>query len=383
MEYAPSHSSRLSPAWVVGLLALGIIAFGNGIYGQFIFDDENNIVENAAIRSMPPLTAILNPRGLGTLSFVFNYAVGGVDERGYHLVNIAIHLAAACTLLGVARRTLLLPESAAVFREHATFLAFAIAAIWMVHPLQTQSVTYIVQRLEALMGLFFLLTLYCTLRGATAERAGWVWYVGAVASFGLSLLSKEVAIVAPVVVLLYDRMFLAKSWAEVVNRRWGLYLAFVPGMFWLLSMLSGSLAPALDADATATDSAVGFGLSFMTPWNYLRSQPAVLLHYVRLSFWPSQLCLDYLWQIESNPWRIYGFGLIIVVLVLGSIGLYFRRQPVGFLGLAFFLVLAPTSSFVPIADLAFEHRMYLALAPLVTLVVLGGYLLTMKLLSTP
>src|SRR5262245_33719931 len=106
-------------------------------------------------------------RWFGVWTFQLNYAFGGNAPLGYHLVNIAIHVAASLTLFDLARRMLLLPGTPHALAERSTAVALVIALVWLVHPLQTQAVTYVIQRYESLMGLFFLLALYCTLRGAT------------------------------------------------------------------------------------------------------------------------------------------------------------------------------------------------------------------------
>ena len=107
-------------------------------------------------------------------SLAVNYAIGGLNVRGYHATNLAIHLAAALLLFGLLRRTFLLPAMRERLGAAATPLALAVALLWAVHPLQTESVTYVVQRAESLVGLFYLLTLYGLVRGATAARPlGW------------------------------------------------------------------------------------------------------------------------------------------------------------------------------------------------------------------
>ena len=111
------------------------------------------------------------------------------------------------------------------FGGAATPLALAIALLWAVHPLQTESVTYIVQRAESLVGLFYLLTLYCFIRGAGGSARPVCWYAGSALACLLGMASKEVMVSAPLIVLLYDRAFLAGSFREAWRRRWGLYLA--------------------------------------------------------------------------------------------------------------------------------------------------------------
>ncbi len=180
----PSASPARSPQQVVflaaGLVVLAAVAaFSNSFTGPFVFDDLEAITDNPTIRQLWPIWKPLCPPSGGetvsdrpvlNLSLAINYAVSGCDVRGYHVTNLAIHLLAALLLFGVLRRTLLLPLLADRWAPAATPLALAIALLWAVHPLQTESVTYIVQRAESLMGLFYLLTLYCSLRGAGSDE---------------------------------------------------------------------------------------------------------------------------------------------------------------------------------------------------------------------
>lgn len=221
------------------------------------------------------------------------------------------------------------------------------------------------------MGLFYLLTLYCVIRG---------WRLIAVVACALGMACKQVMITAPVIMLLYDRVFLAESWREVVKRRWMLHAGLMST--WLL-------LPVLMSAGTEGVSwwlpTAGFGYKGITPWQYALTQPGVIVHYLRLSFWPRPLCLDY--------GSIYGWplartvgdampGLAIVGGLLAATGWAWRRKPaLSFLGVWFFVILAPTSSFVPIVGLIFEHRMYLSLAAVVTAVVVGMHALGRRLLK--
>jgi tetratricopeptide (TPR) repeat protein len=117
---------------------------------------------------------------------------------------------------------------------------------------------------------------------------------------------------------------------------------------------------------------MGFGFRDVTPWEYLRTQPEVILHYLKLCFWPSAQCIDYGWPVQNDPRMIYGLGAIIMLALAGAMALLWFRPRLGFIACMFFAVLSPTSSFIPIRDLAFEHRMYLALACVVLGVVLGA-----------
>ena len=183
----------------IGLAALAV--YCNSFNGVFIFDDGPWISDNASIRHLWPIGSWLRPDDIGmlggrpllSLSLAINFAIGRWNPAGYHIVNLAIHILAAWTLFGLIRRTLLLPPphdaaaqpvagaepngnefgepSTPPLAAVATPLALAAALLWTVHPLQTGAVTYIIQRTESLVALFYLLTLYCVLRGASCQAA--------------------------------------------------------------------------------------------------------------------------------------------------------------------------------------------------------------------
>ena len=137
------------------------------------------------------------------MTLVLNYAWSAGNPWSYHLVNAAAHVLAALALFGIVRRTLELPALAGRCGPRAAPLALTIALLWMVHPLQTESVTYVIQRAESFMGLFYLLALYCLIRGHGSPHPC-RWYAGAVASGLLGVGCKEVIVTLPVVALAYD-----------------------------------------------------------------------------------------------------------------------------------------------------------------------------------
>src|SRR5437667_9849284 len=188
-------------AWFCPLLILAAtaLAYSNSFSGPFIFDDLTwipEIPENPHIRH--PGTG----RPLVCLTLALNYALSGLEPWSYHAVNLAIHASAALVLFAIVRRTLQGPRLRNRLGAHANGLAGAVAVLWAVHPLQTESVTYIIQRAESLMGLFLLLTLYCVIRGYHSPRRSG-WYSTAVICCALGMGSKEGVVFAPVIVLLY------------------------------------------------------------------------------------------------------------------------------------------------------------------------------------
>lgn len=360
-------SAFYGPLACLVIVVAGLAAYSNSFDGPFILDDYPSIPDNPTIRQLWPLGPVLAPPGEArtvqgrpvlNLSFAVNWAIGQNQVQGYHLLNLAIHLAAGLTLYGIIRRTLGQPRLSARFAPPATGIALAAALIWIVHPLQTESVTYIVQRAESLVGLFYLLTLYCVIRGAGSARPA-AWYVLSIIICLLGVASKEVMATAPLVVLLYDRAFLAGTFRSAIKRRWPLYIALACTWGLLVYLLAGSWG---------RGGTAGFGLS-VTPWQYALTQPGVVTHYLRLAFWPTGLVFNYWWPVARSIGQVLPGAIVIGLLLAGTLWALIRNSPAGFLGACFFLILTPTSSFMPLEDAAFEHRMYLPLAPVAVLAV--------------
>ena len=224
---------------VVVLLALAAFAaYANSFKVPFLFDDESAVTKNASIKDLTAFGTMLVSQNLTTggrplvnLTLALNYAWSGDAVWSYHLVNLAIHLLAALTLFGVVRRTLRSASLADRWGAVSLPLSFLIALLWTVHPLQTAAVTYISQRAESLMALFLLLTLYGFIRATTsASPARWHWLSVICCFCGMA--TKEVMVTAPVMVLLYDRVFCAPSFGSALGKRRWYYGALVSS--WLL-----------------------------------------------------------------------------------------------------------------------------------------------------
>ena len=358
--------------WLAAVVVVaGIIVYWNSFSGVFLFDDFRNIVDNQAIRRLWPVWAHLSGsfRPLVDLSVAINYSVGKLDVWGYHAFYLAIHLLAALVLFGVVRRTLMLERLRSSFGRSAQWLALAVSLIWVVHPLHTEAVTYIIHRAEAMMGLCYLLTLYCMIRGVESPRRRWRWYATAAVASAAGMGCKEVVATAPVVVLLYDRVFLSRSFRELFRQRWGLYAMLAAS--WLVLVATGLVEEAVSPHPTR--GAAGLGYAGFGPKQYLLTQPGVILHYLKLSFWPHPLCVDYGWPVAKTLGEVFVPVIVVLTLLIATGWALWRRGQLGFLGAWFFVILAPTSSFIPIQDPACDRRMYLPLAALVVLAVLGGY----------
>jgi len=405
MSGSDSNQGRVRLGALLILLAT-TLAYSNSFHGPFILDDHAAVTDNPTIRTLWPPGQALSPRAgtaavegrpLVNFSLAINYAIGGLDVRGYHATNLAIHILAGLVLFGVVRRTLArhraegsgagLPDMPSTLSRHATGIAFTIALFWTLHPLQTESVTYIVQRAEALGGLTYLFALYAVLRGENSSHPRW-WYLASVAACAIGAGCKEILLTAPVVVLLFDRIFLSTSWRQVLGKSGLFYLGlaaswlilgilkvtqhgvYVEGMpqteqiqptlelLWQPAALLNYLRVKLWADVTCT------------PWTYLLTQPGVILHYLRLALWPDHLCLSYNWPFATSLAAVWPQATTILTMLALTTWALLRHPRWGFLGVWFFIILAPSSSILPIQDAAFEHRLYLPLAAVIIALVL-------------
>lgn len=351
----------------VGLVALLFAlaaAWSNSFSVPFHFDDLTSVLGNESIRRLWPLAPgpLVPPTGgqtvsgrpLLNLSFALNHAVSGSDVWSYHALNLAIHSGAALLLFGLVRRTLRTASLRDRFRSDSDWLALAIAALWALHPLQTESVTYLSQRAESLAALLAFATLYAFARG---------WFAAAALACLAGMAAKETAVVVPVLAAVYARVFLTSSWRETWQRFRAPLLGLAAG--WLL--LAGLLAIFGNRGGTA-----GFGTA--SSLDYALAQPAAILRYLRLALWPQPLVFDYGERLPAFDGAQLAALVILLVLFGATVWALARGTALGFVGAAFFLLLAPSSSVVPVASqFMAEHRLYAPLAVVVTLVVLAAH----------
>jgi protein O-mannosyl-transferase len=354
----------------------GLAAYASSFSGAMLYDDLVSIADNPAIRHLWPWTDVAGGPEAGGLtvsgrpflqvSLALNYALGGDQVWGYHAANLAIHLAAGLLLFGIVRRTLARGGAA-----QALPAAFGVALLWTVHPLQTEAVSYIVQRAESLMGLCYLLTLYAFIRGVESDAAPrrWLGLSGLACLLGMA--TKEVMVTAPLMVLLYDRTFVAGTLAAAWRRRRWYYagLAFT----WL--PLAGFVA----STGGNRGGTAGFGVA-VSGWAYGLTQFQAVTHYLRLSLWPHPLVFDYGTFWVRSPGEILGYALLLLPLLALTIWALTRppgggTRGAGFLGAWFFGILAPSSLTPGTMQMMVEHRMYLPLAAVIAVVVLGFELL--------
>ena len=370
---APALSAWTRVLPLVAVVA-GALAYATSFRGPFFFDDLFTVSDNFHLRDpsvmfatlksafAPPQSPLTN-RPLTALTFVLNYRWGELNVVGYHVVNLGIHLANSVVLWALVRRTLLTRNVPERLANAAPYVATVVALLWTAHPLSTESVVYITQRTTLLKSFFWLLMLYAANRAWGSPRQAW-WSAAAIGCCALGMASKETMVGAPFIVALYDGVFLASSWREAWQRRWPLYAGLAAN--WLLLALLIAWGP--------HNPTVGFDLSMLTPWQYLMTQSHAILHYLRLSIWPRPLVVTYDWKAVTSLRDALLPGLVILGLLAGTVAGLVRRRWWGFLGAWFFIVLAPTSSILPIVtEMLAERRMYLPLVAPVVFVVIGAW----------
>ena len=363
---APPRPSRIPQIllYVFLIAAAGIAAYWNGLRAPFIWDDDPAIISNATIRSVLPLSASLSPpletavagRPIVNLSLALTYAMAGLDETAYHAGNLAVLIASALLLFAIVRLTVIRLGRP----QNAGAIALVSALVWDVHPLLSETVDYTTQRTESMMGLFLLLTIYAAIRGR--ESAGWL--VVSVLACAAGMATKESMAVAPLAVLLYDRVFEFTSMRDALRARGGFYAALA--VTWVeLGLLMWRWPRST------------VGAAKVSPWTYLLNQAQMIVRYLGLSVWPHALVLDYGLPRGIGVSDVLPQALLLVAMLAGAIVALARWPSIGFLGAMFFLTLAPTSSIVPIAsEVGAERRMYLPLAAVsVFAVTLGSLLL--------
>ncbi|MFM7154824.1 MAG: tetratricopeptide repeat protein [Bacteroidota bacterium] len=350
-----------TPVALSVMLVLGVLIYSNSFDCSFHFDDAPNITGQPLIRNFPDFQSwwyIQSTRQLAFGSFALTYWIYGYDVWGWHLFNLVIHLA---TSLAVWRLAVLLFRTPAIrnlpVAAQASSLALAAGFLFVAHPLATQSVTYIVQRIAAQAALFYLLSigLYVQARLTDIRRpTTWLLYLGAAMTGVAAILTKENAYTLPLAILLIEIYFFQTdnvkrlfSDKRLIIAAAGLILVF--SRFVLINARQINFTLTLDTGEKINSH------------NYLLTQFSVIWKYIQLLFIPVGQSLDHQIAISehfSNPETLIAF-LGLILLFGSSLFLYKRNRLVSFGILWFFLTLSVESSFLPIADVIFEHRTYL------------------------
>jgi hypothetical protein len=350
-------------AAAVAVAAATLVAHAPAWQGAFVSDDISEIAENPAIRALwPPWVPMFEGtpmphRPLPYYTFALNYAMHDLDPRGYHAVNLAIHLANGWLVWWVGRETL----RRLGCRDAAGAIALAAATLWLVHPLCTQAVDYIYQRIESLGALAILGTVACFLRAdpqSLACASGWL--AASVAASAAGMLCKEHVAAAPVAVLLLDWLAIrwrpAAAWQSLLEA-----LRYRPHYY---AALFATPLIAVGLVILQRDRFTDFRQPLAGPFLYAANQPLVIGEYLIRAVWPARLCIDwYRLPIENPALLASGVAAVMLALAVAAWGVRHARG-LALAILLFLVLLAPTSSVLPVNDLMVEHRMYLPLAVL-------------------
>lgn len=368
------------PAWGVALLiALPLaIIYGPALGWSFIFDDNDAIVDNMSIRSLWPLIGTTDPgplnppnqlptsgRPLVNLAFAIDYQLGGLNPLGYHAVNLIFHFSCTMLLWAIVRRTLQMPRFSDEFERTGGWLALAVALLWAVHPLQTETVAYATQRTELMMAFFYLGTLYCSLRYWEADctapkRKFWLSLAAVACLCGMA--SKEVMVSAPIILLLFERTFVRGSLMEAVRKSWPLYLG--TALTWMLLV-------ALIINGPHSESA-GFSAG-VSAYSWWLTQAKVFFLYLQLVLCPWPLLIHYELPYFTSIGEAWLYVVPLVAIGIATLVLVWKNWPLGFLAAWLAAILAPTFVVPITSEMAAERRMYLALVTPVVIFVVGGY----------
>jgi len=350
----------------ITLLILLLAVYSNSFYGDWHFDDFPNIVKNSHIQikslSLPELkqsiTGIYQDRLLRPFSyasFALNYYVGGLNVFGFHLVNFFIHYLSSVFLFLFIFNTLKLPLCKNQYENIAYPVALLATVLWSVHPVFVTSVSYIVQRMTSMAGLFYIMSMYFYLKGRMSKTKGKsIGFFILCALAGLaSLLTKENAVMLPFSILLFDLLLIQGATKENIKRFLKILIAPL-----LLFIIVGFLYTGGFSNAFS-----GYAGRDFTMYERLLTEPRVIIFYLSLLFYPIHSRLTLLYDIDIShsllqPWTTLPAILLILFIIATAIYLCRKRPLMSFCILFFFLNHIIEGTVIPL-ELIYEHRNYL------------------------
>jgi hypothetical protein len=349
---------------IAGLI---LIAYSNTLHASFHFDDNPAIVENARIKRITAeniLSSIMGGRPVVELSLMLNYKLSGLNVVGWHIFNIGFHIANSFFVYLLILWTLNMPLLAKQYADKARWMALFGALLFGVHPIQTESVTYIITRTELLAAFFYLGAFLLFIQGV--KKRNFAYYIGAAVSSLLAIGSKEWAVTLPAMIFLYDVIFLSEGKLKPALSRWKAYVLIVLSwaqIYRTVDLFSGGSGSSVGFNMTTSIGAASDITASWTASTYLLTSFNVIWTYIRLLFLPINQNLDYSYAVAET---LFEFPTLVsfighIVVISAAFWLYKKKAwtliPFGVAW--FYVTLSPTQSFVPVKDVIFEHRIYL------------------------
>ncbi len=386
-KIAPRRIDLLACIIIAGI---GLVIYSNTIHSAFQFDDTTNIVKNPLIRDLGNIPVFFKEngvtfpsRGLVTTTFALNYNFSGLSVESYHWVNISLHLLNGVLVYFLALIILTnhFSRPADGRAPTAHVLALFVGLLFVSGPAQTHSVAYIFQRNGLMVSLFYLSSLILFIRSVTGPGIRPWLYAASLLSFLCATWSKEIAYSAPVIMFLYYQCFVAKDWRTAGG---GLRLMLPFAVVAVVSFYAS-------VPLSGAHDAAEWGR-----WTHLLTQSNVLIGYVKLLVLPlpDSLSVDYDIPLARTLWEFPTLvSSVSLVAILVTAFLYIGRgsgrdrardnaRLPAFSVLWFFIILAPTSSFILLRDVMVAHRLYLPSLGFYLLLVVAVHSIFSRIIST-
>ncbi|MBU1012874.1 MAG: tetratricopeptide repeat protein [Bacteroidetes bacterium] len=351
------------------IIVLGTIIYSNSFYGEFQFDDGVHIVQQNKFNDLSLYSEFsswtrINDRPLSYFTLAINRSLNGTNVFGYHVFNLMVHLLTSIlvyffTLLLLSQKVV--HSNKIIGKEKLT--ALFIALIFLCHPIQTQAVSYIIQRMTSLAGLFYIASSFFYLKARLSQVKGELYikfvsfYVLTIITAIASVLSKQIAVTLPIAFLLIEFFFIRNNEGKRFNKL----------------LLTGVIAILISSFVVILGGLLPKETESISRYEYFITQIRVIVKYVQLLVLPISQNLDYDFVISKSLWGIDELisGVVVISLLVSAFTIY-RKHPLISYGIAwFFITLMVESSIIPIRDVIFEHRLYLPMMGFAIILVLA------------
>lgn len=353
-RFPAANTNRFSILSIVLICCLGFIIYSNNFHSPFQLDDDHSIIDNISIRNLSDTNAIFSyfpTRFITDLSIAFNYHIGGLNVFGYHLFNLLVHLLSAIMVWWLVLLTLRAPAfKGNKMADYSHIIAFFAGLLFVSHPIQTEGVTYIIQRAASLAALFYVSSIAFYAR-SRLSKDNLPYYILSLMALVLAMFSKEMTITLPLMIILYEFCFFREKGSS-----WKRLAPFIVGL--LIIPITMVVTKSVDFGQMHLVREPGPGIS---PLNYLLTQFRVISTYIRLLLIPVNQNLDYNYSISRTLLNIPVLLslILLTVILVTAVKMRYKYKLVSFGIFWFFLALLPESSLIPIQDVIFEHRLYL------------------------